>query len=99
MTTRVSNDRPPGRLVDHESMVDFGILVGRVSKCGRLPVLYLMSPVLSEMFPVLSKMFPRCLPILKLFSLVFDYKNHAIHLIGMLRQGHAVGADPCCTEK
>ena len=33
--TRVSNDRRPGRLVDHESVVDFEILVGRLLNDGQ----------------------------------------------------------------
>ena len=32
---RVSNDRRPGRLVDHESVVDFEILVGRLLNDGQ----------------------------------------------------------------
>ena len=32
---RVSNDRPPGRLVDHESVVDFEILVSRLLNDGQ----------------------------------------------------------------
>ena len=33
--SRVSNDRRPGRLVDHESVVDFEILVGRLLNDGQ----------------------------------------------------------------
>ena len=33
--SRVSNDRRPGRLVDHEDMVDFEILVGRLLNDGQ----------------------------------------------------------------
>ena len=33
--TRVSNDRRPGRLVDHEGVVDFEILVGRLLNDGQ----------------------------------------------------------------
>ena len=32
---RVSNDRRPGRLVDHEGVVDFEILVGRLLNDGQ----------------------------------------------------------------